>query len=369
MRLIKLLSILCLLCSQAFGAYTWRRKITIDHTKVPSTQTNFPVGIAGVYSYLATVANGGKVTSSSGFDILFTSDLAGTLPLTCEQVFYSPTTGGIEYWLNIASLSSSSDTVIYMFYGNSSVTTTRCASPSTVWDSHFKMVLHLPDGTTLSANDSTSNGNNGTIGGSPAATAGSSDGGANFALANNSNFISTGFTMPTTNFTYSFFLSAQAVGGVNDRPFGASDYTGGTFGTGVVWSLSSAIYVIFRQGTNSGVGDINFAYGGSFIGAHYVAVTMDSTLGGQLHLDGSGIVSTNATYKSITTGGNHAWVGRDQNQNVSGFQGWIDEVRISDIVRSADWLTTEFNNQLVISFYTIGPPFASSGSTSFPIVY
>jgi YD repeat-containing protein len=43
------------------NGYAYQRSITIDHTIVPNTnQSNFPVLIRGTYSYLATVANGGK---------------------------------------------------------------------------------------------------------------------------------------------------------------------------------------------------------------------------------------------------------------------------------------------------------------------
>src|SRR5713101_4718060 len=52
----------------------YRRAITINHTKVPNTdQTNFPVSVSGTYSDVATVANGGKVTNTNGYDILFAS--------------------------------------------------------------------------------------------------------------------------------------------------------------------------------------------------------------------------------------------------------------------------------------------------------
>jgi len=75
-------------------------------------------------------------------------------------------------------VSHSSDTVFYMFYGNSSVTTDQ-SNKTGVWDSSFKGVWHLPNGSTLSASDSTSNGNNGTNHGASAAT-GKIDGSASF---------------------------------------------------------------------------------------------------------------------------------------------------------------------------------------------
>jgi hypothetical protein len=69
-----------------------------------------------------------------------------------------------------------------MFYGNSSITTDQ-SNPTAVWDVNFKGVWHLPNGTILSANDSTSNGNNGTINGATATT-GEIAGGASFNGSN-----------------------------------------------------------------------------------------------------------------------------------------------------------------------------------------
>src|SRR5689334_23170379 len=57
------------------NGYTGRRTVVIDHTKVPNTdQTNFPLLFSGTYTYLATTGNGGGVTNSNGYDIIFTSD-------------------------------------------------------------------------------------------------------------------------------------------------------------------------------------------------------------------------------------------------------------------------------------------------------
>lgn len=100
----------------------YRRAITIDHTKVPNTdQANFPVLISATYSYLATTANGGNVTNTNGYDILFTSDADGLNPIPFERETYNPSTGAINYWVQVPTVSHTTDTVIYMFYGNSSI--------------------------------------------------------------------------------------------------------------------------------------------------------------------------------------------------------------------------------------------------------
>jgi len=133
----------CRLFVQRLRVAYWRR-ITIDHTKVPNTDlNNFPVLISGTYSYLATTGNGGNVTSSNGYDIIFTSDAAGTSTLPFEQESYNATTGAVIYWVKVPTVSHTTDTVIYLFYGNSGITTDQ-SNKTGVWDSNYKGVWHLP---------------------------------------------------------------------------------------------------------------------------------------------------------------------------------------------------------------------------------
>src|SRR5579864_6628836 len=188
-KLIRILifSALCALTSLTPAAaqswsngYTYRRAITIDHTKVPNTdQTNFPVLISGTYSYLATTGNGGNVANANGYDIVFTLDAAGTSTLAFERESYNGTTGAVNFWVKVPTVSHTSDTVIYMFYGNSSITTDQ-SNKTAVWDSNFKAVYHLSNGVTLAGTDSTANGFDLTNVNSTPPTTGKIDGGASF---------------------------------------------------------------------------------------------------------------------------------------------------------------------------------------------
>ena len=163
------------------NGYSYARTITIAHGQVPNTdQTNFPVLLSGTYSYLATTSNGGGVTNSNGYDIIFTSDANGLDVLPFERESYNATTGAVIYWVQVPTVSHTSDTVIYLFYGNSSVTTTDQSSQNGVWDSNYKGVWHLSNGSTLSGTDSTFNGYALTNNNSTAATTGEVDGAASF---------------------------------------------------------------------------------------------------------------------------------------------------------------------------------------------
>src|SRR5262249_18698205 len=90
-----------------------QRSITIDHTKVPSTQSNFTVLVSVTDPTLKTVANGGHVANPNGYDIGFYADSGGTTKLKWEVEKYNGTTGNLIAWVKIPSVSSSTDTVFY----------------------------------------------------------------------------------------------------------------------------------------------------------------------------------------------------------------------------------------------------------------
>ena len=117
------------------------------------------------------------MTSSSGYDTAFTQS-DGTTTLSFEIESYTASTGQYIAWVKIPTLSHSVNTKFYLYYGNSKVTTN--PSSTSTWDSNYLGVWHLPNRTTLTANDSTSNANNGTPDASTTATAGEIDGGAGF---------------------------------------------------------------------------------------------------------------------------------------------------------------------------------------------
>src|SRR6185503_13067091 len=117
-------------------------------------QTNFPMTVNGTYSSLATVANGGHVLNSNGYDIGFYGDSAcSTTPLNWETELYNPTTGLVDYWVKVPTLSHTADTTIYLCYGNPGITTNQ-ATTTGVWDSSYFGVYHFGDGTSLSGSDS-----------------------------------------------------------------------------------------------------------------------------------------------------------------------------------------------------------------------
>ncbi len=344
------------------NGYGYRRTITIDHTKVPNTdQKNFPMLFSGTYAYLATTGNGGAVTNSNGYDIVFTLDAAGTISLPFEQDSYNPATGAVNYWVQIPTLSHTSDTVIFLFFGNSAITSDQSNKNGT-WGSKYGGVWHLSNGTTLSATDSTANANNGTING-PTATAGFFDGAANF-VHSNSQYISTAdsSSLKPTNLTFSFWMNPSGPqvqyahtiqkGLGSGSPYGAYFFQLNDSGSD---SSEGSLYV----GTTNGVANGVTFPSGSFSGGvwYYVVGTFNAaTQVVSAYKNGQLVGTATAAVGSISYDTTGLQLGR-QPTNGQYFNGVLDEVRVENVVRSADWISAEYTNQSTPwAFYDEGGP-------------
>jgi hypothetical protein len=348
----------------ASSAYNYRT-ITIDHTKVGGSDlTNYPLLVSGVYSYLATLANGGKVTSASGYDIQFFSDSALTTPLKFEREYWVATTGEFVAWVKVPSVSASVDTVIYWAYGNAAVTTDQ-SDKVNVWDANYLNVYHFGNGTTLNLTDSTANAFTLSSAGGPSATAGKVDGAINFDGFDD-NTVTTGVSSPASitaqwwNFVASgdqkesaaFFYGAN-MASTTDR---ASAHT--------PWSDSN-LYWDFGNATNT-QGRTTTSYA-AYLSAwtHIALVFDDATDFHAIYLNGALIQSH--THSSSSTAGKtplsigNSWDGISAKY----IKGKVDEFRISNIARSAGWILADYNNQNSPStFYTVGSEVGGSAGVT-----
>ena len=132
--------------------FNYQKDITIDHNQVAATLTNFQVFIDITDSDLKTKS------LANGNDIAFT--LNG-VPLDHDiELFdqdYSPTEARLVAWVNVPTLSDTTDTVITMHYGNADAP---ASNPAKVW-SDYATVNHLSDNPTGVIYDSTSNNHDG----------------------------------------------------------------------------------------------------------------------------------------------------------------------------------------------------------------
>jgi hypothetical protein len=324
------------------NGFTYTRAITIDHTRVPNTdQTNFPVLISGTYSYLATVAYGGKVQNANGYDIIFATDPQGIQRLDHEIDSYNAN-GTLAMWMRFPMLSHTADTVIYMFYGNSAITTSQ-ENKTGVWDSNYQAVWHLPNGASLSANDSTGR-YNGTISGATA-TPGEIDGAANFNGSNQ--FINAGgFNLGATSVTVEVWAKSATMTSqngmlVNKEPVNLD------------WNfLLEGGSVKLRGAT----GTQQVAVGAPSNNAWHHLVGLISGTTASIYIDG--VFAGSATTVAVANTTNPLDIGSGGGYY---FNGALDEVRISNAARSADWITTEYNNQnLPSTFYSLSSEASAS---------
>ncbi len=364
----------------AFGNnYTYRRSVTINYSQVVGTAnlTNFPVLISGTYSYLATTANGGNVTNANGYDIIFTSDAAGSTKLDHEIEKYTASTGEIVMWVEVPSVSYTTNTTIYMFYGNSSISSTQ-ENENGVWDSNFRMVHHLEEGTTgnTSIIDSTSNGNSsdevvidGT--GSNASATGKIGNAVQFDGSNDRIRVDDESSLDIAgSFTISAWINADSLpanlrirsvvaktGSITSDAAGtqanyALALNQGLSGSGHWWISS------FENTSHTDYEVTNSFTSSTATWYHMVAAFNDSANTYTLYRNGSQVNQDTETGTPAANNKN-LYIAVDNTAELSAyseyFDGIIDEVRISNTERTAGWVGTEYNNQNTpSSFYSIG---------------
>lgn len=356
MQPVKLILAALLICLPAGATVT--RTVTIDHTKVgASDSTNFPVLFTGTYSYLATVANGGLVQNASGFDVEFFSDVGLTTKLPWETELYTAATGQVAYWINVPTLSHTVDTVIYLAYGNASITTDQSNKTGT-WNSNFTGVYHLQQsaGPYL---DSTTHAINSTAGTHPTSVTSTLFGG----------------TVAQSFVT----ASSQAITFGSGTPLDTSIVIGGTGWGAAIWFLCSnttRVNNMFDFRGLSGVGGptlylntsgfyqwFDGPSNGPFIGStnladgnwHYIVVTNQS----KIYIDGN-LITTVTTFATAGNGG--GFFGNDYAGDFATIT-IQDEQFIGKVAVTADWVTASYNNQKTPStFYALG--FPVGGGTS-----
>ena len=308
------------------------RTVTIDHTQCGgSDSTDFPVLVSIQDDTLKTATHGGHVANANGYDIMFFSDSGETTLLNWEVEFYDGTTGTLIAWVLIPTVSHTTDTVFYMQYGDSSITTFQGGAVGAAWNSDYVCVYHFANGTALSAVDATGNAHNGTITSATAAT-GQIDGAAAFSSASIAMGSSSAFNLGTGDFTFSCWYNTS---------FGSNEVAVGRFsGSGDYYWLGAAsgnAYFEMNTPTDSCTGttidDGNW---------HYITITRTS---GALALYVDNISPVSGTGSASSAPAGNLVVGDFGDAGGYPWAGSIDEVRMSDVARTADWITTEYNNQ------------------------
>ncbi|MBU0498383.1 MAG: DUF2341 domain-containing protein [Candidatus Thermoplasmatota archaeon] len=327
--------------------WLYRKNITIDHTQVAGDLTNFPALISITDTDLRDKAQ------PNGDDILFMDDSGSAHRLWHEIESYEQSSGKLVAWVNITTISSSDDTTICIYYGNSECVSQAFAEY--VWDSHFSAVWHMSD-----LHDSTINNND---------------------LTNYGATITSGII----NNCYSFdgiddYMRFPPVIG-SGKPLTMELWVA-IQGTNMENSDSQGLFsplkekvthVTFRKTAHSNIHQMSF-YSDFYTGSSHVVDTGENSVTyGLMYnvvsmLDSSGTANIymNGVLKDTYTGigSLNTFSGRD---NVIGAYDYsssiksysfslIDEIRVSKFIRSQEWIETQYNNQNnPLNFFIIGP--------------
>ncbi len=337
-------------CASASLAYEFERDITIDYTKVAGGKdlSNFPVLINLTGQNYLKQSPAGQVLNVNGYDIIFTDNNYNKLDHQIE--YFNGINGDFIAWVRIPTLSVTSNTNIKILYGNPQVSTD--PSVTSVWDSHYKGVWHLDNN---NLNDFTSFNKPATPYNSPTYPAGNI---YNALGLSGGNQYAAVLGAPNTNFNGNITVSAWIyLNGINlDQKIAGNqnDATGGyKFG---VYTNNKVEFEI-RTATNASY--LNRAVtGGTTLttGQWYYVAGMSSDVLDSIRTFVSG-VPERPYHKTGTLGtaSNNLTIGREPWTGTYYWNGRIDELRISDEVRSNGWLRTEFLNQSSPStFYSVG---------------
>jgi len=342
----------------------YRRPITISNTMVGGgvDLTNFPV-LINVTDATNLKYPGGHVANANGYDIIFT-DATGT-PLNFQTESYTAASGIYIGWVKIPTLSASTTTTIYMYYGDGTISTDQ--SLATTWDTNFVAVYHLSDYT-----DGTVDALNGNANSTSITAAKVANGVNGFSYIDAAGGASSVYNNVTQNITVSGWVNF-ATKSIDQKIAGSEDNANGGWKMGIY----SDNTLEFECRTSANAPFLNRGYGTPTTLSkntwYYVAGQYSQGAGGYIntYVGGtanftSGINDRGSSYATasvmgVSTGtlslGCEAFAPATAN-----WSGTLDEIRISKVIRSVGWLQTEYNNQNSPGTYvTLG---AESGTKS-----
>ncbi|MEE9215693.1 MAG: DUF2341 domain-containing protein [Thermodesulfobacteriota bacterium] len=325
-----------------------RKKVTIDSTKIAENLVDFPVLIR-----LTSDANLSDDARSDGFDILFTSS-DGVTKLNHERVLYVTGTGELIAWVNLPFISGSIDTDIYMYYNNSGATDQQ-NKPGT-WNSNYKGVWHFQEASG-NAKDSTIHNTDGIIsGGTTQGSTGKIGDAYNFDGFNGQVSMGDpgdGHLDFALDLTVSMWINFNSGGGPR-RPIDKGEFAGNA---GYSFNLTSLVNgmkfeVEDADGDTQDTSRVPIPTTGIWI---YFVGQVDR-IPALLRIYENGVEDNNDNMDEVDSSlaNSDPFLVSHASQAVNAI---MDEIRISDIVHTAGWILSEYNNQNSPStFHTLGLP-------------
>lgn len=317
--------------------WTKKRKITFNNAGI-NQLTNHPLVI-----FLLPTRISYSLCQSAGQDLRFyDADGVTELPYEIERWNSSSTS---MVWVKIPQIDANSTSdFIYMRYGNPAASAGE--TPSAVWTSDFRNVYHMANG-----NDSTAYANHSTANSNVTFSSTAAFGGKGFFDGALTPYVS----VPINGLTTAA-ATIEAVVELRTAPAGAGDYRfafSHTSGGGDRIYLAAQNQNTTRDffgtvGDNVGVASATTSYALNTL--TYVAISYNGC-NFTHYFNGSQIGTGSCTGHSVLTTARIGNYGATPNS--WGWDGYIHEVRVSNVVKSADYITAQ-NRAITDTYLTFG---------------
>lgn len=327
------------------SSWTYRKEITIDNSQMSAdgvttdSLQDFPL-----YVPIESDSDIGSHALASGFDLEFTESDGETVIPYEREYFGIATTASASIFVAVdlnSDRDTTSDDTIFVYYGNAGASDGE--DMENVWDSSFQMVQHMVDSTLHSVSDSTSNSNDGTKidDNEPVEATGKIYNAQDFDGGDDYVDLGEPATLkPTAAISFGGWFNTD--NNTNDSVYvGFHDSSNEGW---VLWHNAGNVRGIIGDGSNDYYFNLLFAEGNLTNGKwHHILVTFDGSIG-RIYLDS---VEQDSYSKSVSidySAVDHTAKIGARELGSAIFEGLIDEVRISNTARSADWIKFEYYN-------------------------
>ena len=322
-------------------SFPFRIDLTIASSKVNSTLTDFPLLVSLSTSITGFSYNGFLDGDSDGIrtggDLRFYASNGKEL---AYEIADWNTSGTSNIWVKVPTISSSVNTVINAVWGKTGIETTPdYATNDPVWSNGFHGVWHLDGMTNNALSDSSPNGFHATA--FNGAAIGSAQVGRGIVLDGTDDYINLGKDAgnPGGVVGVSFWVKSS---GTRERILSNKSSDSGTSGW-EIFGTSSDTRLWFRGSGSS----YRYKSGSvtSWSASNWHHVNAGFHANGSLSLQVDGVnKSMSSPVESIISSTQDLLLGGAHHESEK-WNGAFDEVRISNVVRSADWAKAEYDNQ------------------------
>lgn len=319
---------------------SWQKRTKITFSNASrGALANFPIA---VYLNSSRVSYGDF--STNGNDIRFI-DADGTTQLDYEIEQWN-TSGTSTIWVKVPDIASSNADYVYMYYGNSGASAV--ASTTAVWDSNFILVDHMNSNTGGTAPQSKDSVTNFAIGTTTSVATTTGIAGVAYDMNGSSSFVG----WATSTFpvlaagTLEVWADPDSVTG--DRYLFSNVKAGSTIQGEWRMFIDSAntSKIMFKiecgATANNVLSDSAMSSSTGWFNAAAVWNSSGGTGNQKLYVNSTLQASTGNAACGMEANDNYA-AGKNNGLNNSFFDGQMDELRISNIARSADWISATYS--------------------------